>query len=804
MSWKPLSDRIDPLPLILAGPILRRTEPDAVTVWVALKQPRFVTLRVYSTTAGAIIDRLVLQGSRSTVQLGKYLHLVAVKATPVNRARLQPGQIYAYDMDFGDGNLVNALNSENFLTGVIISYFSHQLPTFAMPPDDLNHLRIVHGSCRKPHGGGRDALPILDNLIEQHSSIPNSRPHQLFLTGDQIYGDDVADALLWALTDAGNTLLGWEENLPLQQLSKKPSQLQPGQRSDIARDCGGFTAMLYDQPQKAKSHLFSFGEYCAMYLFAWSGVLWPDRFPPGKLTQTTSKNARLWDKEVRDLQNFARDLPKVRRALANVSTYMICDDHDISDDWYLNLEWCNRVLSKPLGRRVVQNGLLAYAVFQAWGNAPEQFQDGQPGEKLLAATENWSLSAGTDRFALQDIAKYLGIPPLVPETNLPKLRIEEDVLVLDGNPNSLNWHYRVRSFKHEVIVLDTRTSRGYPNSQDRESNLPMLLSPTAFEKQIQSALRRTSREDGIEITLLVLPTNLVSLWAIDLIQEFNLNQGKVFQNDVGDSWTLNKVAFSRLLAELFKQRDRVVVLSGDIHYSAAVRLNYWFRAHLGDATHARKTPEQSRLLAQLTASAFKNAEFKTHLINTMLKSLAPELPQDWAGWNNPPELIEIQVIQEMLRMVPVAVPNSGLIIRQMYGTRGRWAIFWDIAVKDIQSLPEWRYRVEWIKREKAQSPGLNIRQSGYNISRPTWLKVLINFVSLLWHNQWIQEGSEVVGYSNLGLVTFKWLQDDDDAKAVIQDIYWRPPWNPNSIVYSRYFVPLRLDSPPPPPRIISP
>ncbi len=32
MTWTPLADRIDTLPLILAGPIPRQTEPRAVTV----------------------------------------------------------------------------------------------------------------------------------------------------------------------------------------------------------------------------------------------------------------------------------------------------------------------------------------------------------------------------------------------------------------------------------------------------------------------------------------------------------------------------------------------------------------------------------------------------------------------------------------------------------------------------------------------------------------------------------------------------------------------------------------------------
>src|SRR5579884_3777363 len=47
MPWTPLSIRLQSLPLILSGPIPRRVEPHAVTVWVALRQPKTVTLRVY-------------------------------------------------------------------------------------------------------------------------------------------------------------------------------------------------------------------------------------------------------------------------------------------------------------------------------------------------------------------------------------------------------------------------------------------------------------------------------------------------------------------------------------------------------------------------------------------------------------------------------------------------------------------------------------------------------------------------------------------------------------------------------------
>ncbi|MBA2680765.1 MAG: hypothetical protein H0U76_20515, partial [Ktedonobacteraceae bacterium] len=48
MTWASLAERIDTLPLILAGPIVRRVEPQLVTVWLALKEARDVTLYIYA------------------------------------------------------------------------------------------------------------------------------------------------------------------------------------------------------------------------------------------------------------------------------------------------------------------------------------------------------------------------------------------------------------------------------------------------------------------------------------------------------------------------------------------------------------------------------------------------------------------------------------------------------------------------------------------------------------------------------------------------------------------------------------
>lgn len=797
MSWTPLHERLPQLPLILAGPILRRTEAAAVTVWLALRQSCEVTLEIYATQSGQgdRLDRLQGTATHRTVAVGQHLHLIAITVHLSATQTLQSGQIYAYDLQFQlhpsspPLTLHQALQTESAPT-ISISYFVHQLPTFLLPPNDINELKLVHGSCRKTHGGGIDALPVLDDLLENTARFPTQRPHQLFFTGDQIYGDDVVDPWLLALTDAGNTLLGWEEVLPLDEHptpaipALKPQHLPPGERAGVAEQMAGFTAGLHKKPDLVNSHLLSFGEYCTAYLFAWSPVLWPQHFPqhPNQYTPAHVKKdeqaSRIWDQEVAALNDFHRPLWKVRRALANIPTYMIFDDHDISDDWYLNRGWCERVLSKPLGRRVVQNGLLAYALCQGWGNTPAQFEPGTSGEQLLKAVEIWSASEGHDASATQQISRLLGLPIITP-SGLPQFDRDQDAWVLNHAPDSLQWHYRIESACHEVVVLDTRTGRGY-GPTEVPLRPPMLLSPSAFARQIRQPLRQTEHQD--RMTLIIAPTNLIHLQIIDWIQERSLQKGKVFSYDVGDAWNLHQRAFAALLAALFETRDRVVVLSGDIHYGCAARLSYWSDLH----EHPR-----NQVLVQLTSSAFKNAELKTQIVQTKLKSLLPEASRECAGWYYPPDLWETKPRSKSnWQKLPPAADLP--VVQEQSVSRNRRTV-WKVAADDLDSLPDWQYRVDWVPRQPARPVvwGKLDWLLIYQPQRRGWQR-LLSWLSWLWRNRWVQEGSEVVGASNFGLVQFDGFDTLTSQPTVSQDIYWCPPWYSDRIVTSRFVGSLQM------------
>src|SRR4029450_13195116 len=100
---------------------------------------------------------------------------------------------------------------------------SFDLPTFCLPPASLDDLRILCGSGGTAHGDGRHCFSIGAKLLAQAPDNPLARPHQLLLTGDQIYADDVAPSLLMVLSDASHVLLGWKEQVPVDDRGGKAS-----------------------------------------------------------------------------------------------------------------------------------------------------------------------------------------------------------------------------------------------------------------------------------------------------------------------------------------------------------------------------------------------------------------------------------------------------------------------------------------------------------------------------------------------------------------------------------------------------
>lgn len=583
MGWSPLN--IAKLPRILCGPILRRVDDGSVTVWIALHRKlaaddqKSVTLEVYARSNKA----LILSGTIKPIMIGNvYIAVVRAKG-----GSLLHSSYYLYKVKFGDDAIFGFEQA-----GAPLPEDEY---TFQFIPKDLTKVRIAHASCRKPDGNGKDALLLLHSA---GMSDPLQKPHLLLLTGDQIYADGVAAPLLLMILDAAKKLLAdiYDADDDLESDSSPAYETFPLRRVPWLGSAKIFHSYRPD------SHLVSFQEYFMMYMFAWSEVLWGDDIPVASQARAvlgmsadqdyTEEEAAQWNAQRELLSGFRESLPYVRKLLQTTSTLMIFDDHDVTDDWRLNPRWISNVLTTALGSRIELNALLAYMLNQAAGNDAEYFTPKINSIFVGSVINLWRTRS--DGKGLGDILGWNA----------------------SGKPNqkAIRFHYTIRYPAFHLVVLDTRTRRGYSSSPD---TYPALIAEDMLPDQIGGS------DEALPL-ILVSPAPVWGYALIEAIQQtlaekWLLNEGLArslveyrsvqhiskldprLHRDA-ESWALESVARERLVGSIMKKWEAsrfVVVLSGDVHYGFAATIDV-------------PAPTEKRFI-QLTSSAAHNEEGKASL-----------------------------------------------------------------------------------------------------------------------------------------------------------------------------------------------
>src|SRR6185503_10420445 len=294
------------LPLILSGPILRRVEPNLVAVQVALSQSATIKLALWENrikTTDAKDTNIWFKTpdpGAKTIRIADSLHLCVVTVRLPDAKKLTPEKLFSYDLEITTtgsttkqnfkslgllaNNPLNADPDGDNVKQLALGYETDFLPCVTLSPNELTKLKLIHGSCRDLASKFPDGLAWVDDLLTADTAFADSlkRIHQMFLTGDQIYADDVLRPMLLMLNDFAKTLFGpTKEQLPLIAKPATTTQLfdvdtlrfPAGFRHNIIVNEAGMTS------NDAESHLLSFGEFCAMYLFVWNNEIWPD-FPP--------------------------------------------------------------------------------------------------------------------------------------------------------------------------------------------------------------------------------------------------------------------------------------------------------------------------------------------------------------------------------------------------------------------------------------------------------------------------------------------------------------------------------------------
>ena len=681
------------LPLVVAGPVLRRVEPNLVTVWMALSRPADVHLFVYlglrQADDGSGDD--VTSGLVPTIPIGKNLHVATVTARtgldpgdPVDPSKiLAPDTTYSYNIIIVEpGGTLHSLSSmdllvdestlANRLDGVepdapmnlALGYVAGQLPSFRTCPSKLEELVLVQTGCRASGKQAVDATGWIDRLIGDRVSAEN-RPHQLIMTGDQIYADSANTLLLPMANEIGAELLGITETLiVVEDLVPATIENFPAlRRGYMCKDRAGFTT-------GSANHLLTFGEFAAAYCLAWNPSMWrglrqqpeiftDDQVPPpspapaiaGELTPweefrkadddiDVQLNAADWAERKTDryarwkrsIEKYRGAVARTRRAMANCPTYMIFDDHEVTDDWNMSKMWANRVYTTPLGRRVVRNALSAYAVFQGWGNDPIAWSKGNKQVLLQKIVEAWSDSGADNEYpellASHDVEQLLGMPAKFPIAVEP-----------------VTWHYQVEGPAHRLAVVDTRTRRTYATYSG-----PPSLMGDSVNQQVPS---KAVGDEKLLVLVVPQPPLMPAIFTqiaqplggavIDMLNqaqaEKRRNEGKVVAaHDLesgaekleAESWGLEEFGLEKLLARL-AGHQRVVILSGDVHFSYAMSMDYWKK---GSTKPAR--------FVQLVLSPSRSewpATVHNLLRTTSLSERFAQLghPAERLAWNEPDE-----------------------------------------------------------------------------------------------------------------------------------------------------------------------
>jgi hypothetical protein len=543
---------------LLAGPIVRRATKNRVCVWLATREKADIKLEVLDADGKVLAaserDDLDISG----YSLGANLHVYLLQARPEDGDYPNDCLLSYRILESSDSGLELAWD----LRSLGLTYGNAEYPSFFL---SSNLSRVLYGSCRKPHGADccqpsrADALSFGDDELNTYHDDLSRRPSLMVLGGDQIYADDVAISLLAMLRQQAVALTGFQELLPSSKGDVDPAQIPLGRRKKVLREAhSGFTS------GESHNHLLSFGEFAAMYVYAfgnrdeWQPV-WDWEQLKSLGVDNEEKARKAWEKEQAALQRFQETLPKVRRLLANIATYMIFDDHDVTDDWNITGAWYGKVRDSGLGCRVVSNALAAYWAFQGWGNDPDNFDkdlvysivhqvknhhnDGSVGERYDLFTwkhRGWGFSVPSNppiiavdsRTQRQPDNTYYP-PRLLDRYALDWLRVEWAKLKTD------------MPITGEVcpILIATTPVMGFSPIETLQHAGLLLASALESWKPI-NILEKIAQKDGY-----------VTGWIVTKMD--------------AEAWGTNKEGYAAFLATLADAMGirRCVFLSGDVHYS---------------------------------------------------------------------------------------------------------------------------------------------------------------------------------------------------------------------------------------------
>jgi phosphodiesterase/alkaline phosphatase D-like protein len=293
----------------------------------------------------------------------------------------------------------------------------------------------------------------------------------------------------------------------------------------------------------------------------------------------------------------------VRQALAVLPTFMICDDHEITNNWNNRPFWRAALLRYGHNERLLVDGLVAYWVYQAWGN-------------LLSGAQDRSAPHDTPLYIMQEAARS-GEDALEPLREVMRRAVYGET--------RLRWHYTVPT-SPPLFVTDARADREARfNKPIRRLDKNVTQKATrAADEETPARIMSHEQIEELKSWLQTHDTELVMLvssvpvllppaiglaeyimgkridparsrswrWPLRLLGHL---QQKVANRVSFDHWAVFGATWKEVVQLLASHRHDILVLSGDVHFSYSM-----------EACVSNTLKSRSARLYQFVCSPFEN------------------------------------------------------------------------------------------------------------------------------------------------------------------------------------------------------
>jgi hypothetical protein len=272
--------------------------------------------------------------------------------------------------------------------------------------------------------------------------------------------------------------------------------------------------------------------------------------------------------------------------------------------------------------------------------------------------------------AFQQIAHLLG-------HDLPLVQTPDSKFTSANPP--LKWHFMVDGPKHRVVAFDNRTRRSYVTQAGPPGNVSidalvdqLALPPLPADREILIIIAPLQVIGPPVLDEIVAPLSYRVFDSVQATKKHSLlspsstsglRQMTGTNPDAIEAWAFDAETFEHLLKRL-EPYGRVVLLSGDVHYSSGTLMSYW----KGNATEPAR-------FAQFTSSGFKNVmptfiTFIDKALGFAQQLIRANLGTERLGWNQPQDDMVLYppgvsegdltpVMRSRLVSTPVRLPTWG-------------------------------------------------------------------------------------------------------------------------------------------------